>query len=468
MMKLSRPSLILVLIALCLLFAASILLIGTAWRTSSSAGKNLCGSGTEYDEFSGNCVIAGLSIDMDTSTFRKCNDDDAGCYCKAYSYGTRGPKLVPHSSCQKYVSCHDDPIEGTREEIIMQCEPGYAYDVVAQVCYFKGDVDCESRDTSDMGEAIPSQCLSELNPDDPVCGCETYLWNSATLVPEKCYGADDIDFQCGKDLIKSNELEIGIGDGIRPGRAPDDFNETAANTGAGYNDAPWLVSESNPDGEYPFKFPLNQTALVMIDFQRDFVCPGGFGETLGNKVEDLQKALQPARNVLKAARALGMPIIHTLESHKSDLSDLLDNKYHRGDLPQFLRIGKELDLGRILVRGSCGNNIVDAVAPNPGEYLIFKPGKTAFYKTHFDELLQSLGITHLMVAGVTSEVCMQSTVREATDRGYEPLIITDATMSYFERYRQQTIEQLVAQGALVAWAADSGAVVKSLSKACNA
>ena len=436
-------------------------------KSPKSGVTSFCGSGTEFDEFTGQCVVEGRTIAMDTSTFRKCADDDASCYCTSYSYGIRGPKLVPHSFCQKYVSCYD-PADGSREATVMQCEPGYAYDVVAQVCYFKGDVNCDSRDTTGgMGKAVLSQCLSELNPSDPICGCETYLWNSVTLVPEECYGAADADFQCSKAQIKNNELKIGIGDGIRPGRAPDSFNETAINTGLGYNDAPWLVSESNPDGEYPFKFPLNQTALVMIDFQRDFVCPGGFGETLGNKVEDLQKALQPARNVLMAARALGMPIIHTLESHKSDLSDLLDNKYNRGELPEFLRIGQELDLGRILVRGSCGNNIVDAVAPNPGEYLIFKHGKTAFYKTHFEDLLQSLGITHLIVAGVTTEVCMQSTVREATDRGYEPLIVTDATMSYFERYRQQTIEQLVAQGALVAWAADSDAVVKTLTKACD-
>lgn len=439
-------------------------------KSSKSGPKDtgsFCGTGTEYDEFMGQCVIEGLSIGMDNSVFSKCADDDASCYCNSYSYGTRGPKLVPHSSCQKYVSCYE-AAAGSREATVMQCEPGYAYDVVAQVCYFKDDVDCDSRDAADMGEAVPSQCLSELNPSDPICGCETSLWNSATLVPAECYGAADVDFQCSKDQIKNNELEIGIGDGVRPGRAPDNFNETAANAGSGYHDAPWLVSESNPDGEYPYKFPLNQTALVMIDFQRDFVCPGGFGETLGNQVEDLQKALQPARNVLKAARALGMPIIHTLESHKSDLSDLLANKYTRGELPEFLRIGQELDLGRILVRGSCGNNIVDAVAPDPGEYLVFKPGKGAFYKTHFDDLLKSLSITHLMVAGVTTEVCMQSTVREATDRGYEPLIITDATISYFERYRQQTIEQLVAQGALVAWAADSDAVVKSLTNACDA
>ena len=439
--------------------------------SASSTSKKfpLCGAGTEFDEVLKQCVAQGLSVGMDTAVNSKCADvveGGADCYCDSYGYGTRGPKFVPHSSCQKYVSCFEDA-DGSLEATIMKCEPGYSYDIVAQVCYFKGDVDCFSRDSDNLGEAVPSQCLSDINPDDPICGCETYIWNSATLVPNECYGPADVDFQCSKDEITNNYLEIGIGDGIRPGRAPPDFEETAKNTGPGYLDAPWLESESNPDGEYPYKFPLDKTALVMIDFQRDFVCPGGFGETLGNNVEDLQAALQPARNVLKAARALGMPIIHTLESHKSDLSDLLDNKYNRGGLPEFLRIGEELDLGRILVRGSCGNNIVDMVAPEPGEYLIFKPGKGAFYKTHFDDLLKSLGITHIMIAGVTTEVCMQSTVREATDRGYEPLIITDATMSYFERYRQQTVEQLVAQGALVAWAANSTTVVKALSKACN-
>jgi len=426
--------------------------------------SNMCGPGTEYDTFTEQCIIEGLSLGMDTSLFEDCDDIDASCYCEE-SYGSRGPKLVPHESCNKYVSC--DGRGGNEKAVIVQCEPGFAYDVEAQICYYKGDVNCLGRKKKDLGEAVPSQCLSELNPSDPICGCETYVWNSVTLVPDSCYGSADVDFQCSKDAVTTNDLEIGIGDGIRPGRAPDDFTETAANTGLGYHDAPWLVSDSNPDGEYPYKFPLDKTALIMIDFQRDFVCPGGFGETLGNKVEDLQKALQPARNILKAARALGMPIIHTLESHKSDLSDLLNNKFTRGELPEFLRIGEELDLGRILIRGSCGNNIVDMVAPQPGEYVIFKPGKGAFFKTHFYELLKDLGITHIMVAGVTTEVCMQSSVREATDRGFEPLIISDATMSYFERYRQQTIEQLVAQGALVAWSAESSAVVKALGKACG-
>mmetsp|Transcript_19055 Transcript_19055/g.28447 ORF Transcript_19055/g.28447 Transcript_19055/m.28447 type:complete len:504 (-) Transcript_19055:214-1725(-) len=430
--------------------------------------STICGQGTEYDQNLKQCVVKGFASDLIPDY---CDDNDAKCFCQFYGYGTQGPKLSPHPSCQKYVSCFSNIDESAEEESIMQCEPGYAYDTITQVCFFKESVNCKDRKAEDLGTAVPSVCLSDINPEDPVCGCGTYIWNSATLVPDECYGNADVAFQCNTESIINNDLEIGIGDGVRPGRAlPEEIAFTAApdtTDGNGYLDAPWLKSESNPNAEYPYKFPLNKTALVMIDFQRDFVCPGGFGETLGNKVEDLQNALQPARNVLKAARALGMPIIHTLESHKSDLSDLKDNKYNRGNLPHFLRIGEELDLGRILVRGSCGNNIVDMVAPKPGEYLIMKPGKTAFYMTNFDELLQSLGVTHLMFAGVTSEVCMQSSVREATDRGYEPLVITDATRSYFERYKQQTIEQLVAQGALVAWAANSVSVVNALEKACQ-
>lgn len=421
--------------------------------------NNICGSGTEFDQVLKQCVVKGFAY----VPLPKCLPDNAKCFCDAYGYGTRGPTLGPHPDCNKYVSC--DGLGKVAR--VMQCEPGFAYDEVAQVCFFKESVDCWRRNAKDIGKAIESKCLSEITPGDPICGCDTYIWNSATLVPDKCYGSDDVEFICSKPAVLKKNLEIGIGDGVRPGRAPDDFEEAALNTGLGYHDAPWLVNAvSNPDGEYPYKFDLDKTALIMIDFQRDFVCPGGFGETLGNDVVKLQTALQPARNLLKAARALGIPVIHTLESHKSDLSDLKDNKFSRGDLPPSLRIGQELGLGRILVRGSCGNNIVDMVSPKPGEHIIYKPGKTAFYQTELDELLQSLSIKYLIVAGVTTEVCMQSTVREATDRGYDPIIATDATRSYFERYRQQTIEQLVAQGALVAWAANHTAILKALESAC--
>ncbi len=227
--------------------------------------ETFCGVGTEYDEVLQQCVIQGRAFQPIPMN---CEEDDALCYCDSYGYGSRGPKLGPHVSCQKYVSCYEKA-EGNSSLIdaqIMTCEPGYAYDVVAQVCFFKESVDCQDRYGSmeDLGVAVPSQCLSVLTPDDPVCGCGTYIWNSATLVPDECYGKADIEFTCDAESVVRNDLEIGIGDGIRPGRAPDDFTETAANTGLGYLDAPWLQSESNPDAEYPYKFPLNQTALIMV------------------------------------------------------------------------------------------------------------------------------------------------------------------------------------------------------------
>lgn len=183
-------------------------------KNQNSPNDTMCGPGTEYDAFSEQCVIEGLSLGMDTSLFQDCNDDDASCYCESSGYGSRGPKLVPHKSCNKYVAC--DGRGENETATVMQCEPGFAYDVVAQICYFKGDVDCLGREEKDMGEALPSKCLSELNPNDPICGCETYLWNSVTLVPDSCYGSADVDFQCSKDAVITNDLEIGIGDGIRP------------------------------------------------------------------------------------------------------------------------------------------------------------------------------------------------------------------------------------------------------------
>ncbi|PSC74541.1 cysteine hydrolase [Micractinium conductrix] len=208
---------------------------------------------------------------------------------------------------------------------------------------------------------------------------------------------------------------------------------------------------------YPYRMSPASTAVVMIDFQRDFMLEGGFGATLGNDVDLLKAALPGAQRLLAAARAAGVLVVHTLEAHKPDLSDLPASKAGRGNLPPELRIGAESSMGRILVAGEYGNGIVDEVAPVEGELQIHKPGKGAFYATDLHARLQARGVTHLLFAGVTTEVCVQTSMREANDRGYECLLVTDATESYFPNFKAAAIEMIHAQGGIVGWTADSEA-----------
>ncbi|EFN55491.1 hypothetical protein CHLNCDRAFT_23353, partial [Chlorella variabilis] len=216
---------------------------------------------------------------------------------------------------------------------------------------------------------------------------------------------------------------------------------------------------------YPYPLPVEHTALVMIDFQRDFMEAGGFGETLGNNVALLRTSLEPGARLLAAARQAGMLVVHTLEAHKADLSDLPPAKQLRGNLPPELRIGAEGDMGRILIRGEPGNGIVPEVAPIDGEWQVHKPGKGAFWATGLHEKLQARGITHLLFAGVTTEVCVQTSMREANDRGYECLLVTDATDSYFPKFKEAAIEMIRAQGGIVGWTADTAAVEAALAAA---
>ena len=260
---------------------------------------------------------------------------------------------------------------------------------------------------------------------------------------------------------------------------------------------------------FPYKMPpTGRVALIMIDWQRDFLEEGGFGHALGNDVSTLRRGLGPAAAVLTAARACGVPIIHTLETHKPDLSDLPAAKLLRCPA-----IGKALQAeparGRLLVAGEPGNAIVDEVAPIAGELVLHKPGKGAFCGTALHDELRTRGVTHLLVTGVTTEVCVQSTpagskwpshprvsaapatqkpserccaarlrappnrgpvprfepigtLREANDRGYDCLVVSDATESYFPHFKQATLEMVVAQGAIVGWAALSSEVVAAL------
>ncbi|WP_448627145.1 cysteine hydrolase family protein [Geodermatophilus sp. URMC 64] len=215
----------------------------------------------------------------------------------------------------------------------------------------------------------------------------------------------------------------------------------------------------------PFPLPDGRVALLVIDMQRDFLLPGGFGESLGNDVSQLQRVVPPLARVLQAARDAGMLVVHTREGHLPDLSDCPPAKLRRGNPSQ--RIGDPGPYGRILIRGEYGHDIVDELAPLPGEAVIDKPGKGAFYATDLDELLRSHGITSLVVTGVTTEVCVHTTVREANDRGYECLVLADCVGSYFPEFQRVGLQMVSAQGGIFGWVADSADLLAVLTPAAS-
>ena len=214
---------------------------------------------------------------------------------------------------------------------------------------------------------------------------------------------------------------------------------------------------------YPFTFDSGHVALLCIDFQRDFVEPGGFGESLGNDVSLLRSAIEPTRRVLDAARRHGWMVVHTREGHRPDLSDLFPAKRNRGQ--PTLRIGDDGPLGRLLVRGSAGHDIVPELAPVDGEVVLDKPGKGSFYATDLETILRARAITHLVVTGVTTEVCVQSTVREANDRGFECLVLSDCTGSYFPQFYESALAMFKAQGGIVGWVGTSADLLNALDTA---
>lgn len=212
----------------------------------------------------------------------------------------------------------------------------------------------------------------------------------------------------------------------------------------------------------PFDFELDPqaTALVVIDMQRDFVEAGGFGESLGNDVSLLQAIIPATARLIAGFRKHGLPVIHTRECHKPDLSDCPPAKRERGN--PSLRIGDPGTMGRILIAGEAGSDIVPELYPVAGEIVIDKPGKGAFYATPLNEILRQKGIRQLVFAGVTTEVCVQTTMREANDRGFECLLATDATESYFPEFKRAAIDMITAQGAIVGWAAPVDEIVEAL------
>lgn len=212
----------------------------------------------------------------------------------------------------------------------------------------------------------------------------------------------------------------------------------------------------------PFSFPLRResVALVVIDMQRDFAEPGGFGESLGNDVSHVTAIVSDVKRLIEGFRAAGLPVIHTQECHRPDLSDLPPAKRNRGT--PTLRIGDVGPMGRILISGEPGTAILPELAPIDGEIVIEKPGKGAFYATPLGETLKARGIEQLVFAGVTTEVCVQTTMREANDRGYECLLVEEATASYFPQFKQAALDMIRAQGGIVGWTAHLDDVLEAI------
>ncbi len=219
-----------------------------------------------------------------------------------------------------------------------------------------------------------------------------------------------------------------------------------------------VVIQAEPE---PLAIDVDRTALVIIDMQRDFLLPGGFGESLGNDVSRLMAAVRPCAWLLEIARARRMLVVHTREGHRPDLSDAPKAKVERGS--PSMRIGDVGPMGRILVRGESGHDIVAQLSPREGEPIIDKPGKGSFYATDLHLILQNKGIENLIVCGVTTEVCVHTTVREANDRGYRCIVPGDCCASYFQEFHDVGLEMIKAQGGIFGWVTDSARVLQALA-----
>jgi nicotinamidase-related amidase len=213
---------------------------------------------------------------------------------------------------------------------------------------------------------------------------------------------------------------------------------------------------------FDYEFGIDHVALLCIDMQRDFCLPGGFAESLGNDVGKLAPCIPVIAKLQAAFRKVGLPVIHTKECHKPDLSDLPTAKRNRGN-PK-IKIGDVGPMGRILIDGEVGSDFVPENAPIEGELVISKPGKDAFYSTILRDYLVTRNISHLIITGVTTEVCVQTTMRVANDRGYDCLLIEDGTDSYFPEFKDVTLRALVAQGGIVGWTTKADRLLEVLAR----
>jgi biuret amidohydrolase len=245
-----------------------------------------------------------------------------------------------------------------------------------------------------------------------------------------------------------------IGGDLRLGRST--FGNTQR-VGSVVDNSAGLIIDAEPT---PVVVDLRKSALVIIDMQRDFLEPGGFGAALGNDVTKLRSTVGPCREVLTAARRNGLLVIHTREGHRPDLSDAPPLKLERGD--PAMRIGAPGPMGRILIRGQPGHDIIPELYPAADEPVIDKPGKGAFYQTDFELMLRNRAIDTLFVCGVTTEVCVNTTVREANDRGFRCIVIADCCASYFAEFHAMGLAMIKAQGGIFGWVSDSRALMRIL------
>lgn len=211
---------------------------------------------------------------------------------------------------------------------------------------------------------------------------------------------------------------------------------------------------------YEFEFSPASCALLIIDMQRDFLEPGGFGEMLGNDVSQLRRTIRPNQKLLAAWRGKGWEVMHTREGHRPDLGCLPPAKKVRGRSPK--TIGDNGPMGRILVRGEAGHDIIPELYPKFGEAVIDKPGKGAFWATDLHAILQNRGIKQLIVTGVTTEVCVNTTVREANDRGYDCLVPEDCVGSYFPEFHEAGLKMIKAQGGIFGWVTHSKKILAAI------
>jgi len=214
---------------------------------------------------------------------------------------------------------------------------------------------------------------------------------------------------------------------------------------------------------YAFTCDLSHTALLIIDMQQDFLAPGGFGERLGNDLSLVRECISPVRQLLDAFRTKGLFVLYTREGHRPDLSDCPPSKLARSQR-QGAGIGDEGPMGRLLVRGEKGHAIIPELAPIPGEPIIDKPGKGAFFSTDLDLILRNKAIDSLIVTGVTTHVCVSTTVREGSDRGYECLVVADGTAAFDPEDRDATLWQIQQQGAIFGWVSDSHAILTAINE----